>query len=140
MPGPRNLLLTVDGAINLALGVGLVAFPRLLVEALGIPTAENAFYPSVLGGVLVGIGIALILERLNHRSRAVGLGLTGAVAINLCGGLVLAGWLIFAELELPLRGRYFLWALVFLLVGLSGFELAQQARISARGRGADRKV
>ena len=132
MRSRRDLLLAVDGAINLALGVALVAFPRGLVRALGIPTVENAFYPSVLGGVLVGIGIALFLERRGRRSGPVGLGLAGAVAINLCGGLVLAWWLALGGLDLPLRGRVFLWALVVLLVGLSGVELVHWAK--ARGR------
>ena len=128
MSGRRHLLLTVDGAINLLLGGALVAFPRDLVRWLGVPNVESAFYPSVLGGVLVGIGVALLLERLGRRRRTGGLGLAGAVAINLCGGLVLAGWLTLADLELPLRGLVFLWALVLALVGLSGLELVQEAR------------
>ena len=127
----RDFLLTVDGAINLALGAALIFFPRGLVRWLGVPEVESAFYPSVLGGVLVGIGVALLLERFGGRAAAGGLGLAGAVAINLCGGIVLAGWLIFAELELPVRGLVFLWALVLLLVGLSALELAGQAKTRA---------
>lgn len=130
VPGRRKLLLTVDGVINLLLGSLLVVFPRGLVRVLGVPEAASAFYPSVLGGVLVGIGVALLLERFADRRRSGGLGLTGAVAINLCGGLVLAGWLVLAELAIPLRGRVFLWGLVLVLVGLSSFELAH--RIGAR--------
>lgn len=128
MTGRRDLLLTVDGAVNLALGAALVGFPRDLIRLLGVPNAESAFYPSVLGAVLIGIGLALVLERFNRRGRTAGLGLVGAVVINLSGGLVLAGWLIFSELDLPTRGLVFLWGLVLGLVGLSGFELAQQAR------------
>ena len=134
----RDLLLTLDGVINLVLGIGLVVFPRALVQALGIPTVESAFYPSVLGGVLVGVGIALLVARFGDRAGAGGLGLTGAVAINLCGGLVLAGWLTFAPLALPLRGLLFLWALVLLLVGLSAFELAHQARSRRRSTRPER--
>ena len=73
----------------------------------------------------------LPVERLRRGPQVSGLGLAGAVAINLCGGLVLAGWLTFAELELPPRGWLFLWALVLLLVGLSGLEIAQQIRARA---------
>ncbi len=47
----RDTLLQVDALVNLALGGLLVAFPTALVRALGVPDAENAFYPSVLGGV-----------------------------------------------------------------------------------------
>jgi hypothetical protein len=74
----------------------------------------------LLGGVLIGIGIALLIERSRGRS---GLGLAGAISINLCAGLVLAGWLLFGSLDLPLRGQLFLWLLVVLLVGISGVEL-----------------
>jgi hypothetical protein len=47
----------------------------------------------------------------------------GAVAINLCGGAVLAGWLVFGELRIPSRGALVLWLLVAVLVGLSVVEL-----------------
>ena len=88
---------------------------------LGIPPAESAFYPSILGAVLFGIGLALILTWL--RRDAGGLGLGGAIAINLCAGIVLALWLVAGNLELPLRGSLFLWAIVALLVGISLTEL-----------------
>lgn len=116
-------LLIADAIINLALGILLVIFPRHLVAALGIPGAEVAFYPGILGAVLVGIGIALIIERIRGSS---GLGLAGAVTINLCGGLVLAAWLLFGSLDLPVRGLVFLWALVAVLVGISTLELVAQ--------------
>ena len=112
-------LLLVDASINLVLGVLLITFPGWLVSFLGIPDAVPGFYASILGGVLFGIGIALLIQFFQD---AGGLGLTGAVSINLCGGIVLAGWLIFGNLHLPLRGQVFLWALVILLVGLSSFE------------------
>lgn len=124
----RNLLLRIDAAINLLLGVLLLFFPERLVEALGIPATEQSFYPSILGAVLFGIGVALLLQQ-----KGGGLGLAGAVAINLCGGLALACWLLFGGLALPTRGVVFLWALVGVLVGLSTVELATHA-----GRGAAR--
>jgi hypothetical protein len=123
-----STLLTVDAAINLVLGVLLVLFPAGLVAALGIPHAEMTFYPSMLGAVLCGIGIALLIERVRGAS---GLGLAGAVSINLTAGLVLAGWLIWGALALPTRGRVVLWSLVAVLVGISTLELGA----AARGRG-----
>ena len=57
-----------------------------------------------------------------------GLGLAGAVSINLCGGIVLAAWLVFGSLALPLRGQILLWALVVLLLSLSTFEIISQSR------------
>ena len=122
----RRTLLAGDGAINVLLGVALISFPERLVVMLGVPGVASAFYPSVLGGVLVGVGVALFIERSRPPAGLAGLGLAGAVVINLCAGLVLSGWLLFGDLALPVRGRVFLWGLVALLVGLSGLEVAGQ--------------
>ena len=115
----EKLLLLIDAIINLGLGVLLVLFPRALVAALGVPSADSAFYPSILGAVLFGIGLALLIQR----SRGSGLGLGGAVAINLSGGVVLGLWLLFGGLEMPLRGQLLLWGLAALLVGISAVEI-----------------
>jgi hypothetical protein len=118
----RSFLLKADAAINLILGVLLMSFPAKLVKALGIPMADPSFYATILGGVLFGIGLALLLECYRKSNRFIGLGLGGAIAINLCGGLVLAAWLLSNRLSLPLRGHIFLWFLVLLLVGISVLE------------------
>jgi hypothetical protein len=124
MPESRTTILSIDGAINLVLGLLLVVFPERLVDLLGIPSSDSAFYPNILGGVLFGIGIALLLERNNNGEGGIGLGLAGAIAINLVGGLVLAGWLTLGNLELPMRGFLFLWCLVLVLVGTSAIEIS----------------
>lgn len=119
-----NHLLLVDAIINLLLGAFLLFFPTSLVEVLGIPMSEQVFYPSILGAVLFGIGIALIVQlRSDH-----GLGLLGAIAINLCGGVALALWLVFGDLSLSTRGLIILWCLVAVLVGLSTVELVNHAK------------
>ncbi len=126
----RKTLLIIDGLINLALGIVLLLFPSSLVAFLGVPGAENSFYPNILGGVLTGIAIALFLESQSNASNTSGLGLLGAVVINLCAGLVLGVWLLWGDLELPLRGTIFLWSLVTLLVGISSIELATKLSAS----------
>jgi hypothetical protein len=74
--------------------------------------------------VLIGIGIALALEsRRKDPGQPVGLGLGGAIAINLSGGIVLLGWLLFGKLGLPVRGSVFLWFVAILLVAISTVEL-----------------
>ena len=124
LPGKGGfILLLVDSLINLALGVLLLVFSEGLVDFFGVPPAGQHFYPNILGAVLFGIGLALLIECFRKPQGLIGLGLGGAVAINLCGGLVLAAWLIFGGLELPLRGLVFLWILVFVLVGVSTLEL-----------------
>jgi len=117
----KHSLLVLDAIINLLLGVLLMIFPRPLVDFLGIPNAVNSFYPSLLGAVLFGIGIALLVHQ--YLPRIGGLGLGGAVSINLCGGLVLAYWLLMGGLDLPMRGLVFLWVIVLVLVILSVMEL-----------------
>jgi hypothetical protein len=118
----HTFLLKVDAAINIILGILLMAFPTGLVRALGIPMEVPAFYATILGGVLFGIGLALVMECYWKSSRFSGLGLGGAVAVNLCGGGVLAIWLLSDTFSLPLRGQILLWFLVLLLVGLSIVE------------------
>jgi hypothetical protein len=58
----RCPLLVADGVVNLLLGVLLILLPGRLVEVLGIPEPRPAFYASILGAVLFGIGLALLLE------------------------------------------------------------------------------
>jgi hypothetical protein len=118
------MLLLVDAVINFLLGILLILFPASFVAALGIPGSESAFYPNILGAVLFGIGIALLVERFRGSG---GLGLIGAVSINLSGGLVLAVWLLSGSLVLPLRGRVILWILVLILVVISSLELFVRA-------------
>ena len=120
---PSKAILIVDAAINLILGFLLLIFSPQVVQLLGVLPAEQSFYPNILGGVLFGIGIALLIECFRGSGRLVGLGLGGAIAINLCGGLVLTAWLIFGELGIPTGGRVFLWALAVILVVVSSIEL-----------------
>lgn len=132
----RTILLTVDAVIDLALGTLLLVFPSSVVNFLGLPSTPVAFYPSILGAVLFGIGIALIVERNNEGRTGMGLGLIGAVVISLCGGIALVGWLLFGGLGLPVRGAALLWVLAVLLVGLSCIELAGELRERRRDRAA----
>jgi hypothetical protein len=121
-----SALLLVDAGINLVLGMLLLIFPRGLIDLLGIPVSDSKFYPSILGAVLFGIGIALLIERYKPHPRIVGLGLGGAVAINLCGGIVLSTWLIFGNLAISTVGYLFLGTLAVLLVGISAIEVRAQ--------------
>ena len=84
-------ILLVDALINLILGVLLAAFPRSVVELLGVPHTDVAFYPSILGAVLIGIAVALVVEYARRPAGPARLGLYGAIAINLCGALFLVG-------------------------------------------------
>ncbi len=129
---PTRILLAIDSLLNLLLGVLLVIFPERLARALGVPVPVSAFYPSILGGVLFGIGMALALEIWKPRERLGGLGLGGAIAINMCGGLVLAAWLFRGTLKVPFRGYALMWSLVFILVAISAAELFVRIRVNTK--------
>lgn len=119
----QHKLLIVDGIVNLILGVLLLLFPFGMAGLLGVPIPDTNFYPAILGAVLFGIGIALFLE-VHGESRGVrGLGLAGAIAINFCGAGVLALWLLFTPLDVPLRGHIVLWTIAVVVLAIGMIEL-----------------
>lgn len=115
-------ILLVDAAINLFLGGVLLAYSEPIIYLLGLPTTNQNFYPNILGAVLLGIGIALIIE-YKRKGEWIGLGLGGAISINLAGGIVLFYWLVAGNLSIPIQGKIILWVLDTLLIGISSFEL-----------------
>lgn len=117
-----SLLLLIDAIINLILGFLLLIFSKKLVTLLGVPDTDQYFYPNILGAVLFGIGLALLIEYFRKPGGLTGLGLGGAIAINLCGGLVLGFWLVFGNLSIPVGGRIFLCVLFFILIVISLVE------------------
>ena len=126
-------MLLLDALVNLVLGIALLFF-RTTASVLGIPGASSAFYPTILGAVLFGIGLALLLETYRGSGELVGLGLGGAVAINLSGGVALTGWLLLGDLEMPLRGQIILWTLagVLVLISLAEIFIRRRSHSSAR--------
>ena len=123
MKPSHKAFLLIDGYVNLILGILLLLFPLGVAEILGVPQPASNFYPTILGGVIFGIGIALLLEAYGHRRRIRGLGLGGAIVINICGAGVLALWLIFKPLELPMRGLIILWVVVVVVLGIGVLEI-----------------
>jgi hypothetical protein len=125
---PERTLLVIDGLINLLLGTLLLCFPLGIATVLGLPASGHFFYPSLLGAVLLGIGAALLIDAFGGSRGLHGLGLAGAIAINLCGAAALAVWLLAGSLALTTLGQLALWALVVILIGLSGVELYSHVR------------
>ena len=121
----RRVTLLIDAVINLILAVLLLSFSPKTADFFGVPSSHINFYPNILGAVFLGITIALIIEayRKPANINTGGLGLTGAVCINLCGGFVLLLWLIFGNLDLPVKGNIFLWSLDIILLLISSIEL-----------------
>jgi len=135
LPRSDKAILLADAAVDFALGLPLVFFSGKLAGLLGLPAPRPPFYASILGAVLIGIGVALLIECRGTRLRAGGLGLGGALSINVCGAAVLAAWLAGGTLDLPLRGRVLLWAVVVVVGGLSALELSLYSRRKPRDRG-----
>jgi hypothetical protein len=121
---PRHqAFLIIDGIANLILGILLLLFPFGIAEILGVPQPPSSFYPTILGGVIFGIGIALLLEAFGHSRGIRGLGLGGAIVINICGAGILALWLVFEPLDLPLRGLIILWIVAVVVLGIGVLEV-----------------
>jgi len=119
----KKTLLVADCLINLLLGALLLLSPVGTLELLGMPPASNHFYTTILGGVIFGIGLALFVELHWGNSIVRGLGLAGAIAINLCGGGILLVWLALDPFQLPVRGTIILWLVALLVVGIGIVEL-----------------
>ena len=124
----RKKILLVDALINFILGFLLLTFPIRAVQFLGMPETQSKFYPSIFGAVLIGVAVALCIEYFRRPSGIVGLGLGGAVSINLCAAIILAAWLISGNLHIPFRGQAILWILTFSLIIISIIELAAHSK------------
>ncbi|MBN1615461.1 MAG: hypothetical protein JW950_13430 [Deltaproteobacteria bacterium] len=123
----HRVLLAIDAFVNLLLGVLLLSFPAGLPELLGLPPTDTYFYATILGGVIFGIGIALCMELWGARQGVRGLGLGGAIAINVCGAGVLLIWLLLGGLDLPLRGQIILWGVAVVVLGIGIAEIAARS-------------
>ncbi len=123
----RLRLLAVDSLVNLALGFALLVLPNTTISFFGLPAVETTFYVTVLGAVLFGIGVALWVERRNVE-RWRGLGLVGAVIINVFGAGTVLVWLIIDPFDLPARGYFVLWAVVVLVIGAALVEILAMVR------------
>lgn len=121
-------LLLIDASINLVLGILLLVYPAGIPELLGLPVPTTYFYSSILGAVLFGIGLALLLERYSRNRSVKGLGLAGAILINLCGGITLFSWLVFSKPVLSQYGSLLLWLIALLVVGTGIVELISITR------------
>ena len=131
MKSRSKILLLIDGIVNLLLGMLLLLFPFGMAQILGVPQSNSNFYPTILGAVLLGIGISLLLEAFGKPQGIHGLGLAGAISINFCGAGVLTLWLIFVPFDLPLRGYITLWSIAIVVLALGGIELFNRKRIGS---------
>ena len=123
MKNEDRMLLLIDSVVNTVLGLVLLAFPLGSGEILGLPISEKNFYPAILGAVLLGIGIALFIEVKFYDRGKRGLGLDGAIIINIVASVVLIIILIFGQLNISTTGLTILWVvgLSVLIIGLAEY-------------------
>jgi len=115
-------VLWIETLLKLGGGLLLVVSPAALIRLLGLPAYDGGFWPRMLGGVLIGLGVATFIEGWLPGSN--GLGIAGCIAVNLAGTAVLVGMLVLAPQRAAARGRLILWGLVLALVVLSLIEIA----------------
>ena len=115
-------LILIDSIINLFLGIVLLAYSEPVINLFGLPITDTYFYPNILGAIIFGIGIALMIEYF-RKDEFVGLGLGGAISINMLGGIVLFLWLVSGKLDIPVQGMIIFWILDIILIGISSLEL-----------------
>lgn len=127
----RSTLLAVDSIINVVLGVCLLALPGPTIAFFGLPPSGGHFYVTLLGAVLLGVGIALWIER-RGRGRWRGLGLAGALVINGLGAGTVLVWLLLDPFDLPTRGYVVLWSVALIVLGTALAELAALLRRGGR--------
>jgi len=127
MRAKSKTLLLIDGIVNLLIGILLLLFPLGMARWLGVPLPDMNFYPTLLGAVIFGIGIALLIEVYGESQGIHGLGLAGAITINFCAAGVLCVWLISNPLNLPLRGYIILWAIAAVVLAIGFIELISKS-------------
>lgn len=118
----RDQLLTIEALLRGAIAALLMLLPKSAIGALGLPRTDHSFWPRLLGAVFAGMAAAAYIE--GHFKLQSGLGLGGAIAINLATAFAILTGLAVGGLDIPRRGRLLLWCCSAVLVVLALFELA----------------
>jgi uncharacterized membrane-anchored protein len=117
-----KILLVIDSAVNIVIGIILLCFPLGIGDYLRLPNSDNNFYPTLLGALIFGIGIALFIEYKYSDNGKRGLGIEGAIIINLIASSVLIIFLVFGNLNISLLGSAILWFVGILVFAIGLFE------------------
>jgi uncharacterized membrane protein YedE/YeeE len=68
----ESITLIIDAIINYSLGTLCILYP-FVAETIGVPIVKSSFYPTIIGAVLFGIGIALTIECYRKQREMIGL-------------------------------------------------------------------
>jgi hypothetical protein len=119
-------LLWIETLLKGGIGLIMLLAPIMSARLVGLPHGNSAFWPRMFGAALVGIAGAFAVEgysQMNAHVNYRGLGLAGAVVINLVTLLSLFGTLIFKGIT-SRRGHLLVVVFCFLLPMLMLFEIA----------------
>jgi hypothetical protein len=118
-------LLWIEACLKLAGGLTLTVAPRTLARLLGLPSADQPFWPRLLGALLIGLAAASLLEARMQG----GLGLAGSIAVNLAGATMIGALLILGRAGNTRRGRLLLWLIAGALIVLGLVEIADASSL-----------
>ena len=107
------------------IGIIMMTFPVTASRIAGLPHGNTGFWLRLFGAALLGVACAFAIEGIDTIT-ARGLGLGGAIVINLVAILMLVALLIFRRAGTR-RGALLLWLLVLILFGLMLFEIGHAA-------------
>lgn len=115
-----DFILIGDALLKLAMGVVLVLSAGRIMKTLGLPSGEQRFYSRLLGSLLIGIGLALMIEALPTGWR--GLGAGGAAAVNFVAAAMLALLTIGRPGGTNAMGRRLLWIMTASTLAFGALE------------------
>jgi hypothetical protein len=118
-----KILLLIDSIVNIAIGIILLCYPLGTGDYLDLPKSDNNFYPVILGAVIFSIGIALFIERKYYERGIRGLGIEGAITINIIASSALIIFLVFSNLNVSIIGLIILWfiGILVFIIGVAEF-------------------
>lgn len=119
-------LLWLETLLKGGIGLLMLAMPLTAAKIAGLPHGNSAFWPRLFGAALVGIAAAFAVEgysQINANISARGLGLGGAIVINLVTLVSLIGTIIFKGVS-SRRGHLLVVCLCLALSLLMLFEIA----------------
>lgn len=115
-------LLLIEALVKLAAGVMLVLAPLATASVLGLPRPPSGFWPRLLGALLIGLAAALFIEMRLPGSK--GLGLAGAIAVDIVLAFTLVAQMLAKAGAETRRGKLVMWLVTAALVVLALVEIA----------------
>jgi hypothetical protein len=115
-------LLWFETVLKASVGAALLLAPGLVATICGLPPATVAYWPRIVGALLLGIAAGVYLDAVAPAMGGIGIG--GLIMINLAGATALLSLVILKRGAIATRGRISDGAAIALLLGLALVEIA----------------